>query len=210
MVDFGATFRKRRGKGAKIVSPPADDSDPDRALWENVKRTISPLRGRKAHRKTGAEALAKIKKDTVAANKKKRAAKLQTQPVSQINPSHQTKSGAAEKKPSAPPIPENLGSHRRVRRGQVETHARVDLHGKRHDEARNYLLQRLWLHQQDGLRCVLVITGRGERDQGVLRTSLPIWLQETSFRAVVSGIAPAHTRHGGKGAWYIFLRRERR
>ena len=70
-----------------------------------------------------------------------------------------------------------------------------------------------------GYRTVLVITGKGlktrERDAepwdyveepGVLRRKLPEWLGSPEFRQQVSGIAPAHIRHGGGGAFYVTLR----
>jgi DNA-nicking Smr family endonuclease len=41
----------------------------------------------------------------------------------------------------------------------------------------------------------------------VLKRRLPDWLTEPALRAVVSGFAPAHRKHGGAGAWYVFLKR---
>ena len=39
---------------------------------------------------------------------------------------------------------------------------------------------------------------------------LPEWLHEPEFRAHVSGFQPAHPKHGGGGAFYVKLRRDRR
>jgi DNA-nicking Smr family endonuclease len=58
-----------------------------------------------------------------------------------------------------------------------------------------------------GLRCVLVVTGKGRsaeggRGDGVLRRDAPRWLS-------VPPVAEAHQKHGGGGALYVYLRRRR-
>jgi hypothetical protein len=54
---------------------------------------------------------------------------------------------------------------------------------------------------------------RGEasdpKPRGVLRRSVPQWLEEPEFRAVVLSYAAAGVRHGGEGALYIRLRKSR-
>ena len=35
------------------------------------------------------------------------------------------------------------------------------------------------------------------------------WLNESAFAALVTGSGPAHRRHGGAGALYVYLRRTR-
>ena len=114
----------------------------------------------------------------------------------------------------------------RLARGQIETEARLDLHGRTQEDARIALRAFLTRSRAEGLRCVLVITGKGESPfarhtlhgghyyqtperQGVLRSALPVWLGEPEFRALVAGFQPAHPRHGGGGAFYIWLRRRR-
>ena len=57
-----------------------------------------------------------------------------------------------------------------------------------------------------GHQCVLVITGKGRGGEGVLRAQLPRWLSQPDLRPLVSRLAPAHARHGGSGAFYVFLR----
>jgi DNA-nicking Smr family endonuclease len=52
-----------------------------------------------------------------------------------------------------------------------------------------------------------VITGRGERSGGVLRRSVPRWLEEPRLAARVLGWAEAGRAHGGAGALYLLLRR---
>ncbi len=54
---------------------------------------------------------------------------------------------------------------------------------------------------------MIVITGKGQRGEGVLRQGFLQWLELPEARALISGYAPAHAKHGGGGAWYVFLRR---
>jgi DNA-nicking Smr family endonuclease len=62
-----------------------------------------------------------------------------------------------------------------------------------------------------GRRCVLIITGRGSGSNGpgVLRGSVPRWLEEPELRRRILAAAPAQPRHGGAGATYVLLRRPR-
>lgn len=104
------------------------------------------------------------------------------------------------------PIP-NRGRERRIRRGQANISATLDLHGHSQESAQTQLVSFLGHHRQYGARCVLVITGKGRLGEGVLRKQLLRWLGTSDARRLVSGYAEAHRKHGGSGAWYIFLRK---
>jgi len=109
------------------------------------------------------------------------------------------------KTPSTP-VP-NRGKERRVRRGQMPISATLDLHGHTQETAQNMLAGFLARQRQTGGGCVLVITGKGRRGEGILRARLLEWLGTAAARTLVSGYAQAHRKHGGSGAWYIFLRK---
>lgn len=120
--------------------------------------------------------------------------------------------------PVAPPPPRpphtNHGIDRRtlqrLGRGLVPIDARLDLHGMTQDEAHRHLGFFLAHHQRRGSRCILVITGIGERSTGgVLRTMTPRWLAEPPNAQRVIAHAPAQRHHGGAGALYVLLRRLR-
>ncbi|MEL6172865.1 MAG: Smr/MutS family protein, partial [Pseudomonadota bacterium] len=72
--------------------------------------------------------------------------------------------------------------------------------------------------QARGLRLVLVITGKGKNrdDQGpipvrngVLRHQIPQWLGMPPLSQAVLQISQAHQKHGGGGAYYVYIRRDR-
>lgn len=101
-------------------------------------------------------------------------------------------------------------SAQRLRRGALRLEARLDLHGMTQDEAHRALDFFLARAHEEGLRSVLVITGKGGGERGgVLRTAVPRWLEEAPHRGRVLGTAPAQPRDGGAGALYILLRRRR-
>lgn len=104
----------------------------------------------------------------------------------------------------------------KMRKGKSRPEARLDLHGMTVDVAHTALVSFLMRAKADGKRLVLVITGKGKpgtdalpipRQRGVLRQQLPHWLEVPPLAQIVLQWQPAHLRHGGSGAFYIYLRR---
>ena len=111
-------------------------------------------------------------------------------------------------RPDAP----KLDSHtaKRLSRGRETVERRVDLHGLTEADAHRRLLAFLTGARADGLRHVLVITGKGAAKrggEGVLKRAVPRWLGTQPFASHVSGIAPAARHDGGEGALYVRLKR---
>lgn len=102
-----------------------------------------------------------------------------------------------------------LNADKQVRRGRVEINQKIDLHDLTRAQAFPALLRRLTRAHASGARSVLVVTGKGPNLEGVLRKSLPGWLMDPHIRPIVSSFAEAHIRHGGSGAFYVFLKRKR-
>jgi DNA-nicking Smr family endonuclease len=100
-----------------------------------------------------------------------------------------------------------IGGHREahMRKGRLEPEAKLDLHGYRQEAAYQALERFLQRARGLGQRVVLVVTGKG----GVLRDLLPKWLGEYEFRELVAGISTAHIKHGGDGAFYVAIKRQR-
>jgi len=109
-------------------------------------------------------------------------------------------------RPRKPSTPDDLSGQRRIRRGQSEIDARLDLHGHTQDTAHRELVEFLLRQAGQGARCVLVITGKGRLGAGILRAQLFDWIADPELRPFIAGYAQAHPRHGGAGATYIFLR----
>jgi DNA-nicking Smr family endonuclease len=110
-----------------------------------------------------------------------------------------------------PPLDRFAGIDRanaeRLKRGLHRIEARLDLHGMTQAEAHGTLSAFITGSRAAGRRCVLVITGRGlgQNGPGVLKSSVPRWLEEPELRRQILATAPAQPHHGGPGATYLLL-----
>lgn len=107
-------------------------------------------------------------------------------------------------------------THRRMSQGKLAPQARIDLHGMTLNVAQPALTRFILNARAEGLRLVLVITGKGReggRDAplpvrpGALRHNVPHWLHMAPMGQLVLQVRPAHRNHGGEGAYYVYLRR---
>jgi len=101
---------------------------------------------------------------------------------------------------------------RRLRKGEFPIQDYLDLHGltKREAEARvrNFLIKSYGL----GLRCVLLIHGRGLNSEDhipILKERIPVWLSRGPVRKFVLAFSTARPYDGGTGAIYVLLRRKK-
>lgn len=107
----------------------------------------------------------------------------------------------------------------RFRAGAMAIDGRLDLHGLDFERAHAALDRFVERAQAGGKRCLLIITGKGGRDDGRksgdserdggLRAKVPRWLAAGPHRARILTIAHAAAQHGGSGAYYVLLRRVR-
>ena len=100
----------------------------------------------------------------------------------------------------------------KMKRGKFRPEATLDMHGMRAGSAHAALMRFVIESYNQGRRLVLVITGKGKSDAGlgVLRTSTPTWLKQPAVAPMILDFTQAHQKHGGGGAFYIYLRRHRR
>ena len=183
----------------------------DKALWTHVARSVKPL---EPSRLAGLDAPA---------------------PAEDLAPPRPVKPVPAPppepRRPPAPPplAPIEKGLRRKLNRGAAEAEARLDLHGLTQEVAHRRLIGFLRRAQGDGLKLVIVITGKGgpkgpprmtpsheepwhsdpHADRGVLRRVVPQWLRLPDFRDLVIGFEEAAIGHGGAGALYVRIRRPR-
>jgi DNA-nicking Smr family endonuclease len=112
------------------------------------------------------------------------------------------------------------GTQSRLNRGQLEPQARLDLHGMTQNAAHRALDNFLRGTYEQGLRLVVIITGKGNprvadvaawtaSPHGALKEMVPRWLAEPASSTLIAKMQTAHVRHGGDGALYVYLRKNR-
>jgi DNA-nicking Smr family endonuclease len=132
-------------------------------------------------------------------------------------PEHDILPGIRERVAAAP-LQMDKKTFGRLKRGKLIPEAKLDLHGKTMDQAHPALSRFILGAQASGKRLVLVVTGKGKhRDEGgpiptrlgVLRHNVPQWLAQPPLAQAVLQVSEAHLKHGGGGAYYVYLRRNR-
>ena len=99
---------------------------------------------------------------------------------------------------------------KKLRKGEFSTQAHLDLHGLTKKEAEYEVVRFIRESFAEGLRCVLVIPGRGLNSpdrEPVIRTGLSSWLTRAPLKRLVLAFSSARACDGGYGAFYVLLRR---
>ncbi len=193
----------------------------ERALWDRVRASATPLRPAQAvaepiHPRPAAPARippapapAPASPDPWAARPFRIGERADRRPAG-----HDLLPGPAEGLRRAP-LRMDAGAFGRMSRGKLRPEARLDLHGMSLAEAHPALASFLLDARARGRRLVLVITGKGRVSDdlapmparaGRLRHDVPRWLSLPPLAEHVLQVAPAHRRHGGEGALYVYLR----
>lgn len=191
MISIDSSGNKRGSGSQKDGESPTKGSDvpEDQALWDLVTAGVKPLAG------------------------ERQAAPA----VSRNRTPLPSQGGRAVEKPLPQPAARMPGDQevdrrtdQKLKRGQYPVDFTLDLHGLTQTAAHDKLGATLRRGYTQGLRCILVITGKGRGEgQGVLRRKVPEWLAEEALRPIVLRFHAAQPEHGGGGALYVLLRRKR-
>ena len=190
---------------------PRNLSAEERALWDRVAERTTPMNGRRA------DLLPEPPKKDTPAPRKEPIPAFRVGEAVNGRERRDVLPGIAVRMAEAP-VNMDRKSFGKLKRGKLKPEARLDLHGMTLAEAHPALISFIMGSQQMGRRLVLVITGKGkDRDDGgpiptrlgVLRHQVPQWLALPPLSQAVLQVTPAHLKHGGHGAYYIYLRRQR-
>jgi DNA-nicking Smr family endonuclease len=170
-------------------------SHEEQQLWHGVTRSVTPKR-RSHHSKTEAADVAK------AAPEKLRPHKPRT-----LKPHPQPEPKVKHRPAPAPFDLTGLDGKRaaRLKKGELDIGRRIDLHGYTLAAAHEALTRFIRAAHHDGVRLVLVVTGKS----GALHREAPLWLREAATGPHIAAMTHAHIRHGGAGAIYVYLRARR-
>ncbi len=186
----------------------------DRDLWRHVNRDTVPLKGRDY----GAGAFAEMMRGEEEAHSSKRSdipkpQKPQADPRLLLRTRTPTPAprGRAELLAHGSSAGLDRRNAERLKRGKMNIEATLDLHGMTQAQAHGALSRFIQRSEAGGLRCVLVITGKGiaKESGGVLRNQVPNWLNEPGNRERIIAFNYAQQSHGGTGALYVLLKRRR-
>lgn len=190
-----------------------DDED-DNELWNEVIKTVTPL---------GNRPKAEIPKNT--------RPKIH-QHNTNLDPrlfDERVIFGGVEGSSDIKPLKIHQREARRISRGTMTINSTIDLHGANREVAYKMLVQHIINAHGRGEKLVLVVTGKGGRrfsndkniplaqkrfsdfdnQEGVLKKTLPSWLAGVDLNQYVSSYKTAAIHHGGDGAVYVRLRREK-
>lgn len=204
-------------------------SPEDKALWARVTDTVAPMH---ALRRKALDPLADtptaLPPDKAAPRQKAALTPTKTTPPAELNFGGFSIGEAG--KPStrvdlAPSPSDSLRTlalrmdhkkHRQMTQGKLSPDSRIDLHGMTLSEAQPALMNFVISAHARGHRLVLVITGKGRAGgpdaplpirPGALRYNVPHWLHMPPLGRIILQVTPAHRRHGGDGAYYVYLRK---
>lgn len=180
-------------------------------LWRKITYTIKPRKQRAPEGFDGVGALGSGKKHE----------KAMSRPDRIFATADYTPTLQAPRTLSAEPN-STLGRRKRrsLQAGRADIDAAIDLHGLDQGRAHLALVDFISRAHAGDLRLVLVITGKGGekyssdstspgREVGILRRLAPKWLLTPPLRTYVRGYEEATRTHGGEGAIYVQLRRNR-
>lgn len=176
-----------------------DDIDDDINAWRREVANVKPLK-----HKVPAEL---PKSETEVATK--------DAPIAQSTPSVRT--APPPRSPSPKNIPPvaigniagvDTATLRKLKRGQMPIHATLDFHGMKQAEALETLEYFVQRHAGGKRKLLLIITGKGGiENPGILKISLPQWLNLPTIRPSILYVDYANREHGGSGAFYVLLRK---
>lgn len=107
----------------------------------------------------------------------------------------------------------------RMIKGKIEPESFIDLHGKNRREAEVAVSKFIHSAYRAGHRLVLVITGKGKKEMqeagfaletgGILKNQVAQQLAARPLSDCILEFHSAHPRHGGGGAYYVYLKRRK-
>lgn len=175
----------------------------ERALWARVIATVTPIAREPVPAKPSAP-------------KPPVPVPPETEPVARVK--GRVPPAPAPKPKPAPPSADTLDASwdRRLARGLVAPESTIDLHGHTLATAHARLDLGLEMAIARGDRMLLLITGKPPRPEserpharGAIRAAIGDWLGASRHSDRIAAVRNAHPRHGGHGALYIVLKRQR-
>lgn len=197
--------------------PPRNLNSEERKLWQKVAETAQPMHARHHSDTPKTEPVSPQKSKTPPTPRNPIGA-FQVGALSPAKGARHHLAPSIEDAVAAAPVQMDRKNYDRLRKGKMVPEAKIDLHGMTMSQAHPALVNFVMRNHGRGARLVLVITGKGKSADeggpipvrhGVLKHQVPQWLALPPLRGVVLQVTQAHQKHGGGGAYYVYLRRTR-
>ena len=189
-------------------------SPDEAALWARVMAGVRPLAGQRPPVVTIGKAATPKPFVSSAVETPARAKPAIAKPSPVPDPASRLRSKRTE---TATPSNTLDGTwDRQLSRGVVSPDRTIDLHGHTLHSAYDLLDAALATAIRGGDRVILLITGKPPRPtserphaRGAIRAATGDWLAGSRHAGAIAAVRAAHPRHGGAGALYIILKRDR-
>jgi DNA-nicking Smr family endonuclease len=103
----------------------------------------------------------------------------------------------------------NKSTERKLKNGNFEIDAKIDLHGLRVIEAEKLLYSFLLNQYSKNNRNILVVSGKGLMGKGVIRSNIRNWFKGEVLSKIIYVFNSAAPKDGGEGAFYVKLRKNK-
>lgn len=187
----------------------AKRTDDDTNLWAEVIKTITPAKRDDVLFPPEKPVKAKAKSAKQSKPLTKASASSLSRPAIKTTQRQQVR--PADLRSSVPFMRAGIdnASAKRLSKGHFDIDETLDLHGKTEIMAHKALSQFVVSAHRRGVRTLLIITGKGDKGQGLLRRKVPEWLKEDPLKPLILALSQANPKDGGGGALYVRLRRQR-
>ena len=117
---------------------------------------------------------------------------------------------------------EKINLKKGIKKGSFHIDKKIDFHGKTLLESEEKFNNTIIESYNSGQRCLLFVTGKGlfksknhkESDKpqlyhGIIRSSFIEWARSKKFSKYILSFEQASIEHGGDGAFYVYLRKNK-
>ena len=110
-------------------------------------------------------------------------------------------------------ILKNFSSHGRLnsyKNKKVRPEGVIDLHGYRLHNARIALQKYILNAYEKNIRNILIITGKGYNNKGILKKEVPLWLNDQNLMSLLVNFEIAPKEFGGDGALLVKIKNKKK
>ena len=96
------------------------------------------------------------------------------------------------------------------KKGKVRPEGVIDLHGYRLHSARIALQKYILNAYEKNIRNILIITGKGYNNKGILKKEVPLWLNDQNLMSLLVNFEIAPKEFGGDGALLVKIKNKKK